>query len=85
MPKINHKEFSVGYGKVKKVKIGKHNPLVFIGGPCAIESRSHSLKMAAKIKKICDKLKIQFVFKSCYNKDSRSSPESFNGVELMIF
>ena len=38
--------------------------------------------MAAKIKKICGKLKIQFIFKSCYNKDSRSSPESFNGIGL---
>lgn len=82
MVKINQKIFSIGYGKVKKVKIGKFNPLVFIGGPCAIESRDHSLKMATKIKKICSKLKIQFIFKSCYNKDSRSSPESFNGVGI---
>ena len=82
MTKNNHKVFSIGYGKVKKVKIGKYNPLVFIGGPCAIESRDHSLKMANRIKKICRKLKIQFIFKSCYNKDSRSSPESFNGVGI---
>ena len=27
-----------------KVEVGKSNPLVFIGGPCAIESREHSLK-----------------------------------------
>ena len=38
--------------------------------------------MASRIKKICDKLKIGFVFKSCFNKDCRSSPESFNGVGL---
>ena len=73
MPQIKKREFTVGYGSVKKIKIGKLNPLVFIGGPCAIESREHSLKMSSKIKKICDRLKIQFIFKSCYNKDSRSS------------
>ena len=56
--------------------------MVFIGGPCAIESRQHSLKMASKIYKICKKLNIKFVFKSCYNKDSRSSPESFNGIGI---
>ena len=67
MNKIKSKDFSIGYGKVKKVKVGKHNPLVFIGGPCAIESRDHSLKMASRIKKICEKLKIGFVFKSCFN------------------
>ena len=82
MTRSNHKVFSIGYGKVKKVKIGKFNPLVFIGGPCAIESKDHSLKMASRIKKICNKLKIQFIFKSCYNKDSRSSPESFNGIGI---
>ena len=76
------KVFSIGYGTVKKVKVGGNNPLLFIGGPCAIESRKHSLKMASRIKKICDKLKISYIFKSCYNKDSRSSPESFNGVGI---
>ena len=82
MPQIKKREFTVGYGSVKKIKIGKLNPLVFIGGPCAIESREHSLKMSSKIKKICDRLKIQFIFKSCYNKDSRSSPESYNGIGI---
>ncbi len=82
MINLKSKEFSIGYGDVKKVKVGKSNPLVFIGGPCAIENREHSLKMAKKINKICQKHKIQFIFKSCYNKDSRSSPESFNGVGI---
>ena len=82
MPQIKKREFTVGNGSVKKIKIGKLNPLVFIGGPCAIESREHSLKMSSKIKKICDRLKIQFIFKSCYNKDSRSSPESYNGIGI---
>ena len=82
MSEIKTKEFSIGYGKVKKAKVGKYNPLVFIGGPCAIESKDHSLKMASRINKICERLKISFVFKSCFNKDCRSSPESFNGVGL---
>ena len=82
MQRIKSKEFLIGYGNVEKIKIGKNNPLVFIGGPCAIESRQHSLKMASRIYKICKKLNIKFVFKSCYNKDSRSSPESFNGIGI---
>lgn len=76
------KKFTIGYGNVKKIKIGNNYPLVFIGGPCAIESLEHSLKMSSKIKKICNDLKIQFIFKSCYNKDSRSSPDSFNGIGI---
>ena len=31
----------VGYGDVDKVSIGLENSLVFIGGPCAIESKEH--------------------------------------------
>ena len=82
MQKIKFKEFQIGYGNVEKVNVGKNNQLVFIGGPCAIESKEHSLRMASRIYKICKKLKIKFVFKSCYNKDSRSSPESFNGIGI---
>ena len=58
MQRIKSKEFLIGYGNVEKIKIGKNNPLVFIGGPCAIESRQHSLKMASRIYKICKKLNI---------------------------
>ena len=82
MSNLKIKKFSIGESPVKKISIGGYNSLVFIGGPCAIESEKHSLMMASKIKRICDKLKIQYIFKSCYNKDSRSSPESFNGIGL---
>ena len=54
--------------------------LTFIGGPCAIESLDHSLYMAEKIKKICEKLNVQFIFKSCFN--IRSSVKSFNGIGI---
>ena len=36
----------------------------------------------AEKKKICDILNINWVFKSCYDKDCRSSPDSFHGVGL---
>jgi len=78
----NRKIVTIGYGNVTKVKIGKDLPLVFVGGPCAIENRDHTLYMAEKIKNICDKLNIQLVFKSCYDKDCRSSPNSFHGVGI---
>jgi len=55
-------------------------PLAFIGGPCAIESREHAFKMADLIGNICNKLKIPWIYKSCYDKDCRSSPESFHGM-----
>jgi len=70
----------VGYGSVSKVTIGDRLPLVFIGGPCAIESREHAFKMADVISDICCRVEIPWIYKSCYDKDCRSSPDSFHGV-----
>ena len=79
---MNKKIIEVGYGSVKKVKIGGNLPLAFIGGPCAIESRDHAFKMAELIESVCSKLEIPWVYKSCYDKDCRSSPESFHGMGI---
>ena len=76
------KSIEVGYNKVKKINIGKNLPLVFIGGPCAIESREHAYKMANSIAEICNRVGIQWIYKSCYDKDCRSSPNSFFGLGL---
>ena len=75
-PKI----INIGYGQVPKVSIGGRLPLVFIGGPCAIESRDHALMMAERIGKICKRLDMPWIYKSCYDKDCRSSPDSFHGL-----
>ena len=76
------KIIEIGYGKVEKVKVGDTQPLAFFGGPCAIESKDHAFKMAESIAEICQKLEIPWVYKSCYDKDCRSSLDSFHGVGL---
>lgn len=75
-----NKVLEVGYGTVEKVKIGDRLPLVFIGGPCAIENRDHAFKMAEVIGKICRRVGIPWIYKSCYDKDCRSAPDSFHGL-----
>ncbi len=75
-----NKIIDIGYGKIKKINIGGKSPLVFIGGPCAIESKDHAFLMAEKISKICKKVKIKFIYKSCYDKDCRSSIKNFHGL-----
>ncbi len=50
------KEISVGYGDVTPVKIGGGNMLAYIGGPCAIESRDHTMMLAERVKAISDKV-----------------------------
>lgn len=79
---MEQKLVTVGYGDVKKVQIGGLLPLAFVGGPCAIENRDHALFMAESIAEICEKLDISWIYKSCYDKDCRSSPKSFHGVGI---
>jgi len=79
---MNSRTITVGYGNVKPVTIGKGHPLVYIGGPCAIESRDHAFYMADQISKICSRLNIPWIYKSCYDKDCRSAPDSFHGLGL---
>lgn len=76
------KKIIIGYGSVKKVMVGDKEPLAFFGGPCAIESKDHALFMADAIGKICEKLGVSWVYKSCFDKDCRSSPESFHGTGI---
>ena len=61
------------------IKIGEGHPLALIGGPCVIESADFTLKMAAEIKKVCDRLEVPFIFKASFDKANRTSISSFRG------
>src|SRR5439155_9347240 len=54
---------------------------IFFAGPCVIESRAHSVKMAKAIKKVFQDLGVadRLVFKSSFDKANRSSGDSFRG------
>ncbi len=62
--------------------IGDRQPLTLIGGPCVIESEDFTLKMAESIAKIVDRLGIQYIFKSSFDKANRTSIDSFRGPSL---
>ena len=79
---MKSKIITVGGSDVAEVKIGGSEPLVFLGGPCAIESHTHALEMAGRIGEICDRLSVPWIYKSCYDKDSRSAVSSFQGIGI---
>jgi len=54
--------------------------LLFILGPCVIESPAFTRKMSRKIKAICDGEGVGFVFKASYDKANRSSGKSYRGI-----
>ncbi len=68
--------------KIADFETSNHKDLFLIAGPCVIESESHSLMMAEKIATVCQKLKINFVYKSSFDKANRSSINSNRGIEI---
>jgi 2-dehydro-3-deoxyphosphooctonate aldolase (KDO 8-P synthase) len=64
---------------LNKVK-GNSDPLFFILGPCVIESEEHNLKIAEFLKNLSEKLKINIVFKSSFDKANRTALKNFRGV-----
>ncbi len=65
--------------KIGEIGIGSGQPLAVIAGPCVIESREHTMRMADSIAKVCRKLQIPLVFKSSFDKANRTSVSSFRG------
>ena len=69
---------------MKKVSVDKGvvfggGGLVFIAGPCVIESRQMALAIARKLKETARKLGVAFVFKASFDKANRTSVDSFRG------
>ncbi len=67
---------------VGDVVIGNDLPLVLIAGPCAIESREHTLEMAAALKALSERLGFGLIYKSSFDKANRTSVHSSRGVGL---
>ncbi|MEY4190361.1 MAG: 2-dehydro-3-deoxyphosphooctonate aldolase [Planctomycetota bacterium] len=65
--------------EVAQWKIGPGNPLLWILGPCVIESRELVLSVADHLASMASRMKIQVVFKSSFDKANRSSGKTFRG------
>jgi 2-dehydro-3-deoxyphosphooctonate aldolase (KDO 8-P synthase) len=61
---------------------GGGHPLLFIAGPCVIESESLVLEVGRRLAEIAAELEIPLVFKSSFDKANRTSIHSFRGPGL---
>ena len=68
--------------KIKNFSISNSDPFCLIAGPCVIENRDHTMKMAELIHNICLELKLNYIFKASFDKANRSSINSLRGVNL---
>ena len=67
---------------IGNVNIARGLPLALIAGPCVIESRDHTLRMADALAGIARRLGVSLIFKSSYDKANRSSVDSVRGPGL---
>jgi len=67
---------------VGRARFGNDLPLAVIAGPCALESKSHALEMAAALKEITARVGVGFVYKTSFDKANRTSAKSARGLGL---
>ncbi|HNW45470.1 MAG TPA: 3-deoxy-8-phosphooctulonate synthase [Elusimicrobiales bacterium] len=68
--------------RVKNVVFSNSRPLVFIAGPCVIETPGAYADEAKKLKGIFASLRTPFVLKASFDKANRSSHKAFRGIGM---
>jgi 2-dehydro-3-deoxyphosphooctonate aldolase (KDO 8-P synthase) len=61
---------------------GLDQPFFLIAGTCVVESEQMTIDTAGRLKEICAKLGVPFIYKSSYDKANRSSGKSFRGLGM---
>jgi 2-dehydro-3-deoxyphosphooctonate aldolase (KDO 8-P synthase) len=61
---------------------GSGQPLLWILGPCVIESHELTLRIAETLAELATRLSIPLVFKASFDKANRTSGKSFRGLGL---
>jgi 2-dehydro-3-deoxyphosphooctonate aldolase (KDO 8-P synthase) len=68
--------------EIAGLQCGDGLPLLWIAGPCVIESRDHTLGVARELARVADRLGLPLVFKASFDKANRSSGKSFRGLGM---
>ncbi len=62
-----------------EVRIGRNEKLAVISGPCVIDSKELIMETARRLVDICERLDVQLIFKSSFEKDNRGSERNWTG------
>ncbi len=68
--------------RIGALELANDRPLVLIAGPCAIESREHTLFMAEQLADLARRLELPLIFKASFDKANRTRADSPRGVGL---
>src|SRR5215207_533280 len=67
---------------IGKLTCGVGKPLLWIAGPCVIESHELTLAIADKLAEMAQRMNLPLVFKASFDKANRTSGKSFRGPGL---
>src|SRR5205807_1110213 len=67
---------------VGPITLGAGRPLVFIAGPCVIESHDLTLEIADTLAQVAVDFGIPLIFKASFDKANRTAGSSFRGPGL---
>ncbi len=67
---------------IGKVQCGPEEPLMWIAGPCVIESHALTMDIAQRLAELAEQLDLPLVFKASFDKANRTSGKSFRGPGL---
>jgi 2-dehydro-3-deoxyphosphooctonate aldolase (KDO 8-P synthase) len=67
---------------IGKIFCGPGQPLLWIAGPCVIESHDLTLRIAERLRELTERLALPLVFKASFDKANRTSGNSFRGPGL---
>lgn len=65
--------------QIGNYRVGDGQPLLFILGPCVMESEQLVLQVADRLAELRDRRGLQIVFKSSFDKANRTSVDSYRG------
>src|SRR5216684_3644681 len=64
---------------IGNVQCGPGRQLLWIAGPCVIESHDLTLSIAETLRRLADRLRVPLIFKASFDKANRTSGKSFRG------
>ena len=68
--------------KCNKINISNSEKFTLIAGPCQLENEQHALDVAVKLKEITQKLNINLIYKTSFDKANRTSLKGKRGAGL---
>lgn len=75
-------KFEKGFEIADDIRLGE-GQMVLFSGPCAVESYDVCARVADKMKAVCEKLQIKYIFKASFDKANRTSVNSYRGVGFL--